>query len=149
MKAMDLRPVSRLFNQEEDPMRLLLPVRYPLNGHSRETLEHAVELSEEGDDFIVLHVDLYQDSNDVSRRELRRQVENAVGEIDAGYVVRRGFVVEESILEEAIDSDIDVIVIGKNRSGKLRRAMRRMVGNDPRIEEFLSRNFDARIEVVD
>ena len=130
-------------------MKLLVPVRYPLNGHSRETLEHAVEMAEEDDDFVVLHVDLYQASNGVSRRELRRQVQNAVGEIDAAYVVRKGFVVEESILEEAVSSDVDVVVIGKNRSGKLRRAMRRMVGNDPRIEEFLGRNFDARIEVVD
>lgn len=130
-------------------MRLLVPVRYPLNGHSRETLEHAVELADEDDEFTVLHVDLYQAANDVSRRELRRQVENAVGDIDANYVVRRGFVVEESILEEAANSDVDVVVIGRNRSGKLRRTMRRMVGNDPRIEEFLSERFDARIEIVD
>lgn len=130
-------------------MKLLVPVRYPLNGHSRETLEHAVEMSGEDDHFLVLHVDLYQTKNGVSRRDLRRQVQNSVGDIDASYVVRQGFVVEESILEEAVTSDVDVVVIGKNRSGKLRRAMRRMVGNDPRIEEFLDRNFEARIEVVD
>ncbi len=130
-------------------MKLLVPVRYPLNGHSRETLEHAVEMADGDDEFVVLHVNLYQSSNDVSRRDLRRQVQNAVGEIDATYVVRKGFVVEESILEEALNSDVDVVVVGRNRSGKLRRAMRRMVGNDPRIEEFLDRNFDARIEVVD
>lgn len=127
----------------------MVPVRYPLNGHSRETLEHALAIGDEGDEFTVLHVDLYQASNDVSRRELRRQVENAVGEIDANYVVRKGFVVEESILEEAVEAEVDVIVIGRNRSGKLRRSIRKMVGNDPRIEEFLGRNFDARIEVVD
>jgi len=135
-------------------MKILVPVRYPLTKNSRTTVARALELKEEqeeenGDaELFVLHVNLFQENGKVSRKELRREVESEFGIGEASYVVRRGFIVEETILEEAANSGVDVIVIGRTRSGKLRRALRRLVGNDPDVEGFLRQNLDVRIEVV-
>jgi hypothetical protein len=44
---------------------------------------------------------------------------------------------------------VDVIVVGKSRSGKLRRVLRRLIQSDPDIEAFLRENLDVRLEVAD
>lgn len=132
-------------------MKVLVPVRHPLTGNSRTTVENAIRLREEAEeeaDLIFLHVDLFQNEGSVSRKQLREEVESEFETGRASYVVRRGFIVEETILDEAANRDADVIVIGRTRSGKLRRALRRLVGNDPDIEEFLRENLDVRLEVV-
>jgi nucleotide-binding universal stress UspA family protein len=136
-------------------MKILVPVRYPLTKNSRSTVERALELKNESghDDgkdiqLVFLHVDLFQNEGNVSRKQLRREVEREFETGDASYVVRRGFIVEETILDEAASRGADVIVIGRTRSGKLRRALRRLVGNDPDVEEFLRENLDVRLEVV-
>ena len=136
-------------------MKILVPVRYPLTKNSRSTVERALELKQEsehddgkGIQLVFLHVDLFQNEGNVSRKQLRREVEREFETGDASYVVRRGFIVEETILDEAASRGADVIVIGRTRSGKLRRALRRLVGNDPDVEEFLRENLDVRLEVV-
>ena len=137
-------------------MRILVPVRYPLTKNSRSTVERALELRREAEhendaevpELVLLHVDLFQNEGDVSRNQLRREVEREFKTGDASYVVRKGFLVEEAILDEAARQDADTIVVGRTRSGKLRRALRRLVGNDPDIEKFLRKNLDVRIEVV-
>lgn len=137
-------------------MRILVPVRYPLTKNSRSTVERALELRREAEhendaeapELVLLHVDLFQNEGDVSRKQLRREVEREFETGDASYVVRKGFLVEEAILDEAARQDADTIVIGRTRSGKLRRALRRLVGNDPDIEKFLRKNLDVRIEVA-
>ncbi|MDY6779371.1 MAG: universal stress protein [Halobacteria archaeon] len=129
-------------------MKILVPVRYPLKPQGRRTLERALEVGGEDDEYVILHVDLFQDSKNVTREKLRREVEDELGEVDARYVVREGFLVEESILQEAASQKADLIVIGKTRSGRLRRTMRRMIGNDPDIENFLRKKLNAEIEVV-
>lgn len=137
-------------------MRILVPVRYPLTKNSRSTVERALELRREAEhendaevpELVLLHVDLFQNEGDVSRNQLRREVESEFETGDASYVVRKGFLVEEAILDEAARQDADTIVVGRTRSGKLRRALRRLVGNDPDIEKFLRKNLDVRIEVV-
>ena len=81
---------------------VVVPVRYPLSRHSKATLAEAIRIAEERDaDLTVLHVDLYQEGREVTRTELKRAVEAEFGRIDrARYVVRRGFLVEETILDE-------------------------------------------------
>lgn len=138
-------------------MKILVPVRYPLTEDSRSTIDCALELKEkeeaendaESVKLVVLHVDLFQESGEVSREELRREVESEFAVGDVSYVVRRGFLVEETILDEAANQGVDVIVIGKTRSGKLRRTLRRLVRNDPDIESYLRKNLDVRLEVAD
>jgi nucleotide-binding universal stress UspA family protein len=132
-------------------MKVLVPVRYPLTGNSRGTVERALELrsEEDGVDLVFLHVNLFQNERRATRRELRREIEGEFGVTDASYAVRKGFLVEEAILEEAANQGADVIVIGRTRSGRLRRALRRLIRNDPDVENFLRDNLDVRIEVAD
>lgn len=136
-------------------MKILVPVRYPLTKNSRSTVERALDLKRDAEqddaevpELVFLHVDLFQKEGDVSRKQLRREVERGFNIGEASYVVRRGFLVEETILDEAASRDADVIVIGRTRSGKLRRALSRLIGNDPDIEEFLRKNLDVRLEVA-
>lgn len=134
-------------------MKLLVPIRYPLTKNSRKTLERAAEIkreeaSETPVEVHVLHVDLIQDSKEVRRKDLCKEVESEF-DFDATYVVRRGFLVEETILEEAGRKGVSMVLIGKTRSGRLRRVLDRLINNNPDIERFLRDNLDVTIEVVD
>ena len=132
-------------------MKVLVPVRYPLTANSRRTVERALKLAEEEDEnvnLVFLHVNLFQNEQKATRRQLRDEIESEFDTPNASYAVRRGFLVEETILEEAANQDADVIVIGRSRSGRLRKALRRLMRNDPDIESFLRENLDVRIEVA-
>jgi nucleotide-binding universal stress UspA family protein len=125
---------------------LIVPVRYPLSRHSRATLARAIEVAEEHDaDLTVLHVNLYQDEDTATRTELKKAVEAEFGRIDrARYVVRPGFLVEETILDEVVAEDADYVVIGEKQAGRWRRMVRRLI-DDPDIEGFLRRELDCEI----
>jgi len=125
---------------------VVVPVRYPLSRHSRATLERAIEVAEEHDaDLTVLHINLYQNDEKVTRAELKRAVESAFGRLDrARYVVRPGFLVEETILDEVAGGNADYVVIGQKQAGRWRRMVRRLI-DDPDIEGFLRRELDCEI----
>ena len=56
---------------------VVVPVRYPLSRHSRATLDRAIDVAAEQDaDLTVLHVNLYQNDEAVSRTELKNAVES-------------------------------------------------------------------------
>ena len=131
-------------------MRVVVPVRYPLSKHSRRTLARAKEIAEEAEaELTVLHVDLYQDNRGVTRSDLKRAVGRAFGDLgDVRFVVRHGFIVEESILEEIAAERADVVVIGRKQVGRWRSTVRRLVG-DPDIAAFLREELDCRIVTVD
>lgn len=130
--------------------RVVVPVRYPLSVASKRTLRRAVEVADEHDAALtVLHVALYQSGGSVTREELRRAVEGVVGPLpNARYVVRRGFLVEETILDEVAAERTDVVVLGKKQLGRWRSAIARLVG-DPDIEAFLREELDAEIMLVE
>ncbi len=125
---------------------VVVPVRYPLSRHSRATLKRAIEVAKEHDaDLTVLHVNLYQDDNKTTRSELKRAVEREFGRIDrARYVVRPGFLVEETILDEIVAESADYVVIGRKQTGRWRQMIRRLI-DDPDIEGFLRRELDCEI----
>jgi nucleotide-binding universal stress UspA family protein len=129
--------------------RVLVPVRYPLSERSRRTLREAVALAEErGADLTVLHVALYQDGRKVERRDLRRAVEREVGALDrVRYVVRRGFIVEEAILEEAAETETDVVVVGDRQAGRIRGFVQR-VFDGPDVERYLRERLDCEVVTV-
>jgi len=104
---------------------VVVPVRFPPSSHSEATLREAAKVAEDRDaDLTVLHVDLYQNSGGVSRGDLKRAVEQRIGRLDrARYVVRRGFLVEETILE-IVAEGADVVVIGSKQAGRWRRMVR-------------------------
>jgi nucleotide-binding universal stress UspA family protein len=128
---------------------VVVPVRYPLSRHSRATLEEAVHVARERDaELTVMHVDLYQDNRGVSRAELKRAVEDVVGPLErARYVVRRGFLVEETILEEVAAEKADVVVIGSKQAGRWRGMLRRVL-DDPDVETFLKEKLDCTVITV-
>jgi nucleotide-binding universal stress UspA family protein len=128
---------------------VVVPVRYPLSEHSRATLQRAVDVAEEHDaDLTVLHVNLYQNGGRVSRSELKRAVESSFGRLPrARYVVRSGFLVEETILDEVAAEEADYVVIGRKQAGRWRRMIRSLV-DDPDVETFLRRELDCDLITV-
>jgi nucleotide-binding universal stress UspA family protein len=125
---------------------VVVPVRYPLTEHSKATLERAIAVADEHDaGLTVLHVNLYQNSGRVSRAELKRAVEREFGaRADTRYVVRSGFLVEETILEEVAAERADFVVIGQKQAGRWRRTLRRLV-DDPDIETYLREKLDCTV----
>jgi nucleotide-binding universal stress UspA family protein len=128
---------------------VVVPVRYPLSEHSRNTLAEAIDIAEQHDaDLTVLHVNLYQNDRRVSRGDLRRAVERAFGKLDrARYVVREGFLVEETILDEVAGEGADFVVIGRKQASRWRRMVRSLV-DDPDVEQFLRGELDAKVVTV-
>lgn len=126
--------------------RVVVPVRYPLSSHSKRTLQRAVEVAEEEDaELTVLHVNLYQNGRNVTRRELKRAVESAVGRLPrVRYVVREGFLIEETILDEVAAEKADAVVIGRKQVGRWRSTVRRLIG-DPDVEAYLREELDCRV----
>jgi nucleotide-binding universal stress UspA family protein len=129
--------------------RVVVPVRYPLTNHSRSTLSEAIRIAEEREaELTVLHVDLYQESHNVTRAELKRAVESAFGPLDrTRYVVRRGFLVEETILEEVAADEADIVVLGAKQASRWRRMLRRFL-DDPDIETYLREKLECTVITV-
>lgn len=129
--------------------RVVVPVRYPLTRHSRGTLEEAVAIAEaESAELTVLHVNLYQESRRVTRTELKEAVQRTMGRLPrTRYVVRRGFMVEQAILDEIAAEDADIVVIGGKQVSRWRRSLRKLLG-EPDIEAFLKRELDCTVHTV-
>lgn len=130
--------------------RVIVPVRYPLTKHSKRTLREAIRIADEEDaELTVLHVDLYQDGGQVSRSDLKRAVQRTSGRLsNVRYVVRHGFLVEETILEEVAAAGADVVVLGHKQVGRWRSTVRRLLG-DPDIESYLREELDCRVVTAD
>lgn len=126
--------------------RVVVPVRYPLSEHSERTLERAIEVAGEADATLtVLHVNLYQTGRNVTRSDLKRSVEKVFGHLEnTRYVVREGFLVEETILEEVAAEGADIVVIGQKQLSRWRKTVRRLVG-DPDIEAYLRDELEAKV----
>ncbi len=129
---------------------VVVPVRYPLSKHSRRTLGRAIEVAREREaELTILHVDLYQNGKKVSRIDLKDAVESAFGRIEnARYVVRTGFLVEESILDEVAAEAADAVVIGTKQASRLRRLFRRFTDN-PDIDGYLRTHLDCEVITVE
>ncbi|WP_435193867.1 universal stress protein [Natronomonas sp. EA1] len=125
---------------------VVVPVRYPLSEHSKATLSRAIDLAREEDaDLTVLHVNLYQNDHRITRAELKRAVEAEFGRVPrARFVVRSGFLVEETILDEVISEGADFVVIGRKQASRWRRMVRQLI-DDPDVESFLREKLDAKV----
>lgn len=130
-------------------IQVVVPVRYPLTEHSRATLAEAISIAEEEDaELTVLHVNLYQNGTHVTRGQLKDAVEDAFGSLPyARYVVRKGLLVEETILEEIAAQEADVVVIGKKQASRWRKMVHRLV-DDPDVEHFLQDELDCTVVTV-
>jgi nucleotide-binding universal stress UspA family protein len=125
---------------------VVVPVRYPLSEHSEATLRRAIELASAEDAALtVLHVNLYQNSRRVKRAELKRAVEETFGRLpNTRYVVRSGFLVEETILDEVAAEGADYVVIGRKQQGRWRRMLRSIV-DEPDVESYLREKLDCTV----
>jgi nucleotide-binding universal stress UspA family protein len=128
---------------------IVVPVRYPLSEHSAATLREAIKISADRNaELSVLHVDLYQHSKNVTRTDLKRAVEREFGELNnVRYVVRRGFLLEETILEEIVGENADLVVIGSRQAGRWQRMLRKLRA-DPDIGAFLKGELDCTVITV-
>lgn len=129
--------------------RVVVPIRYPLSENSRATLSKAIRVANEEDASLsILHVNLYQENGHVTRTDLKDAVENTFGYLPGTrYVVRPGFLVEETILDEIIEEDADIVVIGQKQTSRWREMIRRLI-DDPDLEWFLDSELDCRIVTV-
>lgn len=129
--------------------RVIVPVRYPLSTRSKRTFERAMEVTAEEDaDLTVLHVNLYQNGHPITRSELKRAIETGFGRLPSvRYVVRSGFLVEETILDEIAAEDADIVVIGHRQASRWKRLIGRLT-RDPNIETFLKNHLDCTVITV-
>jgi nucleotide-binding universal stress UspA family protein len=141
--------VARRLSLVTDTHVVVVPVRYPLSSHSERTLKRGIEIAEERDAALtVLHIDLYQNGKNVTRTDLKRAVEGTFGTLyNTRFVVRDGFLVEESILEEAASEGADVVVIGHKQKGRWRRMLNKLF-DDPDVERYLRERLDVEIVTV-
>lgn len=132
-------------------MRILIPVRYPLREDSVRTLKRAVELAEgnENAHLYILHVNLLHRGEHVERDDLVRAVEREFGTLaDASYHVRNAFLLEEAILYEAVQQDVDYVVIGRDTKARWRQILADRLDIDTDLEVFLERHLNATLVVV-
>lgn len=129
--------------------RVVVPIRYPPNDRSLATLRQAVRIAhEEGAELTILHVEQFHNNSNVTRRQLERACKHhAVGSENVNYIVRRGHLVEETILNEIEAEESDIAVIGKAQAGRWRRMSRRLRA-DPNIELFLQDELDCDLITV-
>ncbi len=128
---------------------VVVPVRYPLSKHSKATLKEAIRIAEEREgELTVLHVDLFQENRNVSRAQLKREVESELGWIErARYVVRQGFLVEETIMEEVAAENADVVVIGSKQAGRWRKMLNKLF-QSPDVGKYLEDKLDCTVITV-
>lgn len=128
---------------------VIVPVRYPLSDHSETTLREGDRIATERDaELTVLHVNLYQNNDRVTRSELKQACEAVIGRRPrTRYIVRSGFLVEETILDEVAAESADVAVIGRKQASRWRRMFRRLT-DDPNIEQFLKESLDCEVVTV-
>lgn len=96
----------------------------------------------------VLHVNLYQNGKNVTRMELKKGIEAAFGPLEnVRCVVRPGFLVEESILEEVAAEAADIVVIGEKQVSRWQQLLRRFTDN-PDINRYLRTHLDCEVVTV-
>ena len=134
-----------------DRMTILVPIRYPLTDESTRTLDEAGRIAAEHEDadVVVVHVDRFQHNEATGTVELSHAISAVLDDVHADVVTRRGFFVEEVILEEAEALEADVIVVGAKQTPLWRRLLRRLLGDDPAIGSYLEAETDDDVEVVE
>ena len=132
---------------------ILVPIRYPLTDASSQTLGAAGRLAQDhAPAYIrVLHVNLYQNGDHTQTRELARAISSTLNDVEASVTTRQGFLVEEVILDEALNIEADIIVTGANQRALWQKLLSRILGTNPAITTYLRDNTpeDTEIKEID
>lgn len=130
--------------------KILVPIRYPLHDESARTLAAAGRLAQHHApaDIFVLHVNLFQTNENIQTAELTQAISSVLDDVTASVITRRGFFIEEIILEEAEDLAADVIVVGAEKNAVWRRLLRRLFGNEPVVSSYLEDHVTGQMEVI-
>lgn len=137
-----------------EQITILTPIRYPLTAQSAQTLAHAEQLATNADaeqvNLLVLYVNLLHHHDDIQQSEIRQAIKPVLNEVPVSVLTRRGFLVEEVILEEAQQLGVDYIVIGKNQRSRWRRLLTWLLRSEVELAPFLQKNTgsDIAVEVV-
>lgn len=134
-----------------DQTTILVPIRYPLTDKSARTLAAAGRLAHDHApaNLIVLHVNLYQTADNTKTEELTRAISSTLDGVEASVITRRGFLVEEVILDEATQIDADIVVVGADQRATWRSILSRLLGNEPAVGSFLRDHSTEDIEILE
>lgn len=131
--------------------RILVAIRYPLEAESVKTLQRAIELADEQDpaELSILHINALHRKEDVTKQALIHAVEEELGPLEnATYNVINAFLIEEAILQEAIQQEAAYVVIGADTRGRWRQILTHRLNIDVDIESFLEHHLNAQLVVV-
>ncbi|WP_306061485.1 universal stress protein [Natronococcus wangiae] len=129
---------------------LLVPIRYPPQEASVQTIAHAIDLADELDDthLYILHVNVLHKGEDIDRTQLRRTVEEKVDTPpDASCHVRDAYLLEKAILKEAAEQDADYVVIGQSMRARWHQLLADHLGVGVNLEAFLDHQLNAELVV--
>lgn len=129
----------------------MVPLRYPLETEGTTTLQRALELADEQDDahLYFLHVNLAHTNERVERSDFIEEVEAVAGPVEsASYHVRKAFLLEEAILQEAVQQNADYVVIGTDTRSWWWRILAHRLGIDIDLEAFLQKHLGTKLIVV-
>ncbi|WP_228546265.1 hypothetical protein [Halegenticoccus tardaugens] len=85
----------------------------------------------------------------VERKDLVRAVEREFGSLpNVSYHARNAFLLEEAILYEAIQQDVDYVIIGKDTKARWRQILSDRLDIDTDLEAFLQRHLNTKLVVV-
>lgn len=131
-------------------MHVLVPVQYPLTDTNRRAIGRATELLTDASnpELLVFHLNEIQSDRRIDRRTLREAVETEFEGLEATYLVRDGFLVEEAIIEEAIRLEMDYIVLSEDRRNRWRRLLDTLFDVEQSPEEFIRDHTGIHVEVV-
>jgi nucleotide-binding universal stress UspA family protein len=131
--------------------KILAPIRYPLTDHSAQTLAAAGRLAHDHAPaaLSVLHVNLYQNGDTTQTEDLTRAISSTLDGVEASVTTRRGFLVEEVILEEVTQIGADFVVVGSNQQSIWRKLLGRLLQNGPAVAPFLRENTADDIGIME
>lgn len=130
---------------------ILVPIRYPVTDQGARTLAAAGRLAQEHApaDLRVLHVNLLQNGHTTRTQELTDAISSTLDDVDAVVTTRKGFLLEEVILEEASQINADVVVVGANQQAFWRKLLGRLLGNGTEVVSILRDRTANDIEVME
>lgn len=131
-------------------MNVLVPVQHPLTEANRQAIRRGQKLTggREGTELLILHLNQIFENFRVNREDLRNSVESALGDVDANYVIRDGFFIEEAIIEIAIEFEMDLIILSEQRRNRWQRLLRVLFDIERDPEEVIKEATGIEVSVV-